>query len=221
MAHRQYVVDVWGTDLMRLGAASVAAAWLIGAGALAAQDLAVQAKASFVFNGERVKISRNNDDAPRYIAAFASNSDACGAHCIAPMTVAEGVETFGEAEVLAYLMEEVSASAGLLVDARLPEQRAVGFIPGSVSLPHQTLEPNNSFRTEILVALGAREFDGVFNFANARSLLVYDRGPSSDDATQLVQNLINAGFPTDKIKYYRGGMQAWAMLGFSIEDAGS
>lgn len=186
-----------------------------------AQDQALEAKASFVFNGEQIQISRDTGTALQHAATFAGVSNTCGAPCIVPMEVAQGVPTFGETEVLSFLINEVANATGLLVDARMPNDRARGFIPGSVNLPYATMDSGTSFLTEIFTALGARALDGAFNFADAQSLLVYDTGPSSDDAGRLVNNLLAAGYPSEKIKYYRGGMQVWAVLGFSIEGAGS
>ena len=191
------------------------------ASAAFAQDQALEAKASFVFNGEQIKISRDTETAPQHAAAFAGISNTCGAPCIVPMEVAGGVPTFGETEVLSFLVNEVANSTGLLVDARMPNDRAKGFIPGSVNLPFATLDAGTTFTTDIFTALGARAQDGAFDFTNAQSLLVYDTGPSSDDAGRLVSNLLAAGYPAEKIKYYRGGMQVWAVLGFSIEGTGS
>lgn len=203
---------------MRSLIASAASAMLVAATPVAAQEHLTEAKASFIFNGERVRIDRDNPQAAQFALRFAPAGGNCGGPCIAPMVVAEGVETLGEIEVLAFLTNEVAGHTGLMVDARSPGDRARGFIPGTVSLPASTVAPGNAFRDEILQALGARAFDGVFNFADARRLVVYDGGPASDDAAQLVRNLIEAGYPPEMIGYYRGGMQVWSVLGFSIEE---
>ncbi|MBD3665765.1 rhodanese-like domain-containing protein [Sulfitobacter aestuariivivens] len=194
-----------------------AAAWLIGATAGLAQEQISEAKASFIFNEERVKISQGTPDAVAFIETFAAPTSACGAGCVVPMQAARGVPTLGEIEVLAFLTDEVAGNAGLMVDARAPQDRAKGFIPGSVSLPQHTLSESNSFRDDILRALGARDLDGVFDFTNARALLVYDTGPGSDDAGKLISKLMTTGYPAEKLFYYRGGMQVWTVLGFSIE----
>lgn len=187
------------------------------ASAAGAQELVSGAKASFIFNGERIKISRGNPQAPRFAMQFAAPAQGCGEPCIAPMQAAPGVATLDETQVLQFLTEKVAGNVGLMVDARTPEGRAQGFIPGTVSLPYTTVHPENGFRDQILQALGAREFDGVFNFADARELLIYDHGPSADDAGRLIRNLLAAGYPEEKLHYYRGGMQVWSVLGFSIE----
>jgi len=85
----------------------------------------------------------------------------------------------------------------------------------SVNIPALTLETTNPYRGDILVALGAQHYDGVFSFENALSLVIFDAGPASMDASELVTNLVNAGYPAERIGYYRGGMQVWASLGLS------
>jgi hypothetical protein len=199
----------------------LAAALIIAASASHAQERLTEAKASFIFNGEQITIARDTQDSVQIAQTFVSADASCGGPCIAPMQVAQGVETLGEAEVLEFLVTQVATGRGLMVDARAPADRAKGFIPGTVSLPHNTLLAQNSYRKDILLALGARSYEDVFNFTDARSLLVYDNGPSSDDAGQLVANLLDAGYPPEMIRYYRGGMQVWSVLGFSIEQGQS
>jgi len=206
--------------MLRLTAALAVSSCLVG-GSVFAQDTADEAKASFIFNGERVHIERDNPDVARFVAHFTSSGDHCGAPCIAPMLAADGVATLGETDVLQFLMTEVADNRGLMVDARMPADRAGGFIPGTVSLPFATLDAENEFKNDILRALGARELDGVFNFSDARELLVYDKGPSTDDAGRLIDNLLAQGYPKEKIRYYRGGMQVWSVLGFSIAEGTS
>ncbi len=190
---------------------------LISATAGAAQDRATDVRVSFIFNGERVEIARGSGAADVSPVTFVKSSGTCGGPCVSPMQAGAGVATLGELEVLGFLETDVAGHVGLMVDARAPEDRAKGFIPGTVSLPHLTLDPSNSFHHDILQALGAREFDGVYNFADARTLLVYDDGPSSMDAVQLITHLLTVGYPPEMIRYYRGGMQVWSALGFSIE----
>lgn len=186
-----------------------------------AEERANEVKASFIFNGERVLIGGGNPDAARFAMRFATARPDCAGPCIAPLQVAEGVQSLDELQVLEFLTTKVAGNIGLMVDARRPEERAVGFIPGSVNLPHSTVAEGNSYRDDILRALGAREFDGLFNFTDARQLLVYDNGPASNDAGLLVANLLAAGYPAELIRYYRGGMQVWAVLGLSIQEGQS
>ena len=199
------------------------ASWLVAfvamqAVAVAAQDHLTSAQASFIFDGVRVEIAPNSPDAPVYAARFAALSPFCDPGCIAPETAAAGVRTVIELDVLDFLVNEVAENQGLLVDARMPDGRALGFIPGSVSLPHQTLAKENAFRDDILKALGARKFEDVLNFVDAQSLVVFDSGPSQNEASALIAHLLDAGYPSEKIRYYRGGMQVWSVVGLTVQE---
>ena len=90
-------------------------------------------------NNEFLVIERNPDNDAVVPAAFAKTSRACPPFCIQPLTVADGVETFGELELLAFLENEVQAGAGLFIDARTPNFFKAGTIPGAISLPFNLL----------------------------------------------------------------------------------
>ena len=84
-------------------------------------------------------------------------------------------------------------------------------------IPATTVAPSNPYRDEILMALGAKEFQGLFNFTDAMSLVIFDAGPVTQDATLLITNLLAAGYPAEKIGYYRGGMLVWSTSGLSTD----
>jgi len=203
---------------MILKTAIFAAAFAVFANVAQAQDGSENGKASFIFDGNRVLISQNNEGAAEKAAFFSTIEPACDPNCIAPQEAAVGIKTVIEPEVLEFLVSGVGKNEGLLVDARMPEARKFGFIPGSVNLPHPTLEKDNEFRDQILAALGVRIFEDVYNFSDAKNLLIYDNGPSQNDAGVLISNLLEAGYPIEKLSYYRGGMQVWSVLALTIED---
>jgi len=185
---------------MDIKSAVIAVGISASVGAAQADSHTSGTQADFVFNGIELSISTGFPAAADYAAQFAALAPAC------------------DPEVLEFLAEVVGQNAGLLVDARMPNDRAMGFIPGSVSLPFETLNPNNELRDEILKALGARAFEDVFNFSDAQSLVVYDSGPTRHDAELLIGHLLEVGYPAEKILYYRGGMQVWAVLGLTIQE---
>ena len=76
--------------------------------------------------------------------------------------------------------------------------------------------PLTPFSAQILAALGGVPQGNGYDFSNAYDLMIYDSGPGSEQAQQLVALLIDANFPTEKLAYYRGGMQVWAGLGLSF-----
>ena len=189
-----YGVQGLGDDMIKR-AAIFAAALFAQAATVEAQDYLTTAQAAFSFSGTRVEIGPNALDAAKFAGRFASLPASCDPYCIAPETAADGVVTLVEGQVLDFLVTSVGESTGLLVDARMPEGRALGYIPGSVSLPHETLAAENEFRDEILKALGARAFEDVFNFADAQNLVVFDNGPTQNEAGKLISHLLEVGYP--------------------------
>lgn len=183
----------------------------------AAQTLPVTDDAAFTFNGQDITISRSSILPPESFDVVSRALSDCMAPCLAPMTVAPNVATFGELDVISFLSDKVEGGEGLLIDARLPEDRAIGFIPASVNIPAATVAPTNPFRDEILMALGAEQFQGIFNFDAALTLVVFDHGPATQDAPQFITDMLDAGYPPEKIAYYRGGMQVWQTLGLTTE----
>mgnify|MGYP000663397299 FL=1 len=180
-----------------------------------AEMLPVTADAVFTFNGQEITISRVSTLDTVTIDALTHTTATCSSPCLSPMIAAPNVATLGEMDVIDFLSTQVETGDGLLIDARLPVDRALGYIPASVNIPAATVAPANPYRDEILMALGAEQFEGVFNFDDAISLVVFDAGPATQDAATLITDLIEVGYPAQKISYYRGGMQVWSTLGLS------
>jgi len=187
-----------------------------------AQDVWITPDTPFVeleLNDEFLVIERNPDVDAVVPAAFAKTSRACPPFCVQPMIVAEGVDTFGELELLAFLENEAQSGVGILVDARTPSFFKAGTIPGSINLPFNllTADDSNPFIDPILMQLGGiKQADGSFSFDNATSLVLFCNGPWCGQSPRAIRNLLSVGYPVDKIKYYRGGMQSWLMLGLSV-----
>ncbi|WP_425100884.1 rhodanese-like domain-containing protein [Tropicibacter sp. S64] len=152
---------------------------------------------SFSLNGTSVRIERSGP--------------ACPPACLQPMLAAPGVSTIGELEILDFLDLFVSAGQGLLVDARLPDAYGAETIPGAVNVPAATLRPGNQYRDDLLNALGVRNGD----FSGAYDLVIFDGGADAPDAAEAVRDLVGAGYPATKLKYYRGGLTAWTTAGLS------
>ncbi|MFT4742361.1 MAG: hypothetical protein ACI91Z_000333 [Yoonia sp.] len=155
------------------------------------------------------------------VASHFRTSPSCNGPCLAPLAVANNVPTIGEREVISFVATKVADGKGLLIDSRNVDDRGTGFISTSVNIPSALLQPDNPFLNDILQAMGAREFQGTLNFADALPLVVFDDGPSTLDAPNLITTLLNLGYPADKMSYYRGGMLVWTALGLNTEDAKS
>ena len=170
-----------------------------------------------VVNGQTINIGRIQDKANMLTGEFTKTSRACPPFCIHPISAGAGVETLGEIEVLAFLENNVAQGTGLLIDSRVPEWFAKGTIPGAVNVPFTTLEPTNPYRDEILKALGGVKTASGWDFSAALDLAMFCNGPWCDQSPRAIRNLTEAGYPPKKLRYYRGGMQLWLLLGLSVQ----
>ena len=70
---------------------------------------------------------------------------------------------------------------------------------------------------EILdLEFGVVEEHGLRNFNGALTLVMYCNGPWCGQSPTNIRTLLSYGYPADKIKWYRGGMQSWRSLGFNV-----
>lgn len=168
-------------------------------------------------NGEQIVIERIQDTAHRLEGGFTKTSRPCPPFCIHPISAAPGVRTVGELEIMEFLKVDVAGGRGLLIDSRLPVMFEKGSIPGSVNVPFSTLDPTNPFRDEIFQALGARPLGNDWDFTNAKKLALFCNGPWCDQSPRAIRYLTGAGYPSEKLSYYRGGMQVWMSLGLTVK----
>ncbi|APZ52373.1 rhodanese-like domain-containing protein [Salipiger abyssi] len=152
-------------------------------------------------NGETLTVTREGD--------------ACPPACVQPMRAAPGIATIGELELLAFLEHSAAAGTGLLIDARLPEGFASATLPGAVNVPAATLAADNPYRSDLLAALGVQGGD----FSAAFDLVIFAAGPAAPEAPEALRSLRDAGYPAEKLSYYRGGVQGWTALGLSAATA--
>lgn len=187
--------------------------WAICVGASAASSQTVSIapgmpEVAATVNGIEVLITRQ-----------ATGQGACPDACIQPLVAAPGVATYGELEVMQFLTDVASAGQGLLIDTRLPEGYQTGSIPGSVNLPAPTLDAANPFRNDILKALGAQQTgsSGQWSYSGAQRLVLFCAGPTCDSAANALRSLVGAGYPPERLGYYRGGVAAWQALGLNLK----
>jgi rhodanese-related sulfurtransferase len=168
-------------------------------------------------NGQTITIGRVQDAGNTIAPEFQKTSRPCPPFCIHPMSAGDGVQTVGELEVIDFLEKKVAAGSGLLIDSRVPEWFVKGTIPGAVNVPFTTLEPTNPYRDQILQALGATRAGTGWDFSRAYDLTMFCNGPWCDQSPRAIRNLLDAGYPAEKINYYRGGMQVWLSLGLTVQ----
>ena len=213
---------------MRLTTATrfLCAGLLLSAPALHAADLEVQISRSMplfegTINGKDIVIQRIQDTDHRLTNDFAKTSRPCPPFCIQPQQVAPGVETIGELELIGYL-EQMSQGDDsiLLIDSRTPDWVARGTIPGAVNIPWKKLSPARGADPlsigEILTnQFGARDLEGLWDFSEAKTLVLFCNGMWCGQSPVNIRTLLRFGYPANKLKWYRGGMQDWSILGLT------
>lgn len=171
--------------------------------------------------GKMVKIMRNQNQKNTVNPAFAKTSRKCPPFCIQPAVLAPGVDTIGEVEVLDYLGKMAKGDDSILVvDSRTPDWAAKGTIPGAVNIPWTKLNPAKGADPisigEILEeSFGAQNLEGLWDFSKAKTLVMFCNGMWCGQSPNNIKNLLKFGYPANKIKWYRGGMQDWEILGLS------
>ena len=168
-------------------------------------------------DGETVRIERIQDTKHKLKNSYTKTSRPAPPFSIQPYEPIKGVETISELDVLEFLRDERSNNTGVLLDARMPKWYRVGTIPGAINIPFSMLSPegSNPFLSQIFQIFGAIEKNGKLDFTNTQTLLIFDNGPWCQQGVRAMKNLVEQGFPKSKIKYYRGGMQYWQILGLT------
>ena len=172
-------------------------------------------------DGKTVKIKRNQNNKNTVKDAFAKTSRPCPPFCIQPSELAPGVETIAEREVIDYISK---MSAGdntiLVVDSRTPDWVKKGTIPGAKNIPWTKLNPAKGADPVSILEImeedfGVTESEGLLNFSKAKTLVMFCNGMWCGQSPNNIKNLLKFGYPAHKIKWYRGGMQDWEILGLT------
>ncbi len=162
--------------------------------------------------GSLVRVRRIQDQENKLSGDFTKTSRACPPFCIQPFTAAPGVETIGELELFEFIKGPVNGGRGILIDARTPKFYNSETIPGAVNIPFVIF---TSSIEQILPLLGAEKQGNNWYFDRALSLLLFCNGPWCAQSPRAITALVEAGYPTEKIKNYRGGMQLWKNFGLT------
>lgn len=176
-----------------------------------------------VHNGQKVRIERIQDNGNRLIDDYSRTSRPCPPFCLHPNQIAPKVDTFAELEVLEFLRTEVKSGSGLLIDTRLPEFYRAETIPTATNIPFTVLNTDNPNVERILTALGGVKTDGKtggkWQFQHAKTLGLFCNGAYCDSTPRAITRLLALGYPPEKLKYYRGGMQMWRLQGLTTVSA--
>ncbi|MGB5395998.1 MAG: rhodanese-like domain-containing protein, partial [Gammaproteobacteria bacterium] len=124
-----------------------------------------------------------------------------------------------------------------VVDSRTPDWVKKGTIPGAKNLPWTKLNPAKGATTEGIIAILTDEFGAklkagkdvldvdeaiangtvsdVIDYSAAKTLAMFCNGMWCGQSPNNIMNLLKFGYPADKMKWYRGGMQDWEILGLT------
>ncbi len=184
-----------------------------------------------------IELQRDQDGAHLVDAMWAKTSRHCPPFCIQPTIPVKGVELYTEMDVFDFMEQKVNKQKGFLIDARLPDWHLRGTIPGSINIPFTVFqrEPNHPKLVKALTLLGAtaKSEDGTiarlvgnvfgdkeksepkWDFSKAKEIVVWCNGPWCGQSPHAIRALSKLGYPAEKMKYYRGGMQMWHLLGLT------
>ena len=152
-----------------------------------------------------VEIKRIQDTDNEVTGEWARTSRPCPDFCIQPMTPAPGVSTIGEIELIDLLQDPEA----VVIDSRTPDWFEGGTIPGAINIPY-------TYVVDELAQLGCEpDFDG-WDCASAKRVALFCNGIWCGQSPTAIRNMIEEGYPADRISYYRGGMQVWRLLGLTV-----
>jgi hypothetical protein len=153
------------------------------------------------YEGKEILIKRIQDTNHKLTNSFTKTSRPTPPFFIQPYSPINGVNTIEELEVL----DALKNNSALLIDARLSKWYRSSTIPTALNIPFAMI-----YGQKIKV-FGAK----ILNILKSRDLIIFDNGPWDQQAVALMRSLIKLNYPKNKIRYYRGGMQFWEIVGLT------
>ena len=191
---------------------------------------------SVLHQGKRVVIKREKLADSTIPSLFNNTSRPCPPFCVQPMLAAPNVETIGELELLDYLQQTNTGSV-IVVDSRLTNWVNKGTIPGSIHIPWTSLVKSEGATLKSTLNVLTKQFSvkivegknagdvsealvdnrvtDVLDYSNAKTLVIFCNGTWCGQTSESIKALLDIGYPAEKIKYYRDGMQGWVTLGLT------
>ncbi len=170
-------------------------------------------------------ISRNQDVRATIHPVFLKTSRPCPPFCIQPIKpfAPALVDTVAELDIIQAARDVAKGDKTIMViDTRTPvwtTAKKGGMIKGSVNIPFnklnaKALAKDHDAVIKILTSkFGVVANDGALDFSKAKTLYILGNGLWSSESPATIRTLLKLDYPDKKLKYYRGGMNAWHSLG--------
>ena len=133
------------------------------------------------------------------------------------MQIHKEIETFGEVEVLDYIKKMQDDRTMLMIDTREEDWYEYRSIPGAINIHYVYILFSKSFDEEYkqaLIKLGVVGLKKPYDFSQAKTILLFCNGAWCSQSPKMIKELLTLGYPPEKMKWYRGGMDDW--LGLSM-----
>lgn len=136
---------------------------------------------------------------------------------ISPMNLHKKIETYGEMEVLAFIEKMQDNDNMLFIDTRDEEWYEYNTIPGAINIHYVYIMMQKTFPEEYKVSLeklGVMVTKKSYDFSQVKTILLFCNGSWCSQSPKMIKALLALGYPPQKMKWYRGGMDDW--LGLSM-----
>ena len=167
-----------------------------------------------IHNGEPVDLQRNQDRSNNIMKFYQGTWRGK----IQPMQPFKPhpVETIAELEVIHYIDQISHGNDSILIVDSRPQSTVMitGMIPSAVRINSKQLLSHEA-RLKAFKTFGVKWVDNQWDFSQAKTLVLYCNGFWCGKSPRMIRKLLVLDYPADKLKYYRGGMQAWRSVGLT------
>lgn len=195
-----------------------------------------------VHQGRSIKVERDIDKSFMAPASIRGNlmtsSEVCPPFCLTPNNLDIPIKTIAESEIIDFMLSQIRDNKGTLVDLRSKSQHKIATIPGSLHYPISRFkqDKNSSEIDAIFQEFGAKRRTDVswinkqlenyglvdtslltpqWDFTDAKELIFWSNAATSTLAPDAIKIMYEAGYPAQKMRWYRGGIAAWHYWGFT------
>jgi len=174
---------------------------------------------------ESIEIKRVQTPNAKLSGKYAQTNRNCPPFCVQPMEAAPGVKTVGIYELVNFMQTEYAVGEGILIDARTQKTYNAGTIPGSINISYNRINRKaGASEREIIDAMemfGAKKLETGWDFSQAAELILWCNGNWCGLSPAAIRGLLAEGYPAEKLRYFRGGMEDWLHYGMPVFKASS